>query len=108
MTKDLNHTKHRLMSQPSLEQRLSNHPQLFEKIEALVQIIENNDGKNESADIAEQAVRDKLREIGQQALSTWAENEQNKQLNSLFCQQPNLRKHVKKNSIGTVALESLK
>lgn len=105
MVKDVNKTKERLIGQASLEERLSNHPQLFETIEALLKIVENSDGENKQADIAEQRVREKLREIGQQALSSWANSEQEKQLNSLRCQDPKLRKHLKKNSIGTVALE---
>ena len=105
MVKVLNKTKERLIGQASLEERLSNHPQRFETIEALLKIVENSDRENKQADIAEQRVREKLREIGQQALSSWANSEHQKQLKSLLCQVPKLRKHLKKNSIGTVALE---
>ena len=57
----------------SLEERLTAHPQLLARIEALLNVIENSAGDIEQADLAEQRVIEEVRHIGQQALSSWAE-----------------------------------
>ncbi len=90
----------------SLEERLSAHPQLLSRIEALLNVVENSAGDIEQADLAEQRVIEEVRQIGQQALSSWAEGQHQKQVSLLRENHPSVRKHLKKNSTGTAALES--
>lgn len=59
----------------TLEQRLGQHPVLKERIETLLAIVENRDGKLEKADDAEWAVIEQLRPLGQQALGEWAQKQ---------------------------------
>lgn len=59
----------------TLEQRLAQHPALKERIETLLAIVENRDGKLEKADDAEWAVIEQLRPLGQQALGEWAQKQ---------------------------------
>ncbi len=48
---------------------------------------------------------EEVRQIGQQALSSWAERQHQKQSEKLRSSHPQVRKHLKKNSTGTPALE---
>ena len=91
----------------SLEERLSAHPQLLARIEALLNVVENRAGDIEQADLAEQRVIEEVRDIGQKALSSWAERQHQKQVRLMRQSHPQARKHLKKNSTGTAALESL-
>ena len=90
----------------SLEERLTAHPQLLSRIEALLNVVENSTGEIEQADVAEQRVIEEVRRMGQQALSSWAERQHQKQVSLLRQNHPQFRKHLKKNSTGTAALES--
>ncbi len=76
------------------------------RIEALLNVVENTAGDIEKADLAEQRVIEEVRHIGQQALSSWAEGQHQKQVKLLRSYDPQARKHLKKNSTGTAALES--
>lgn len=89
----------------SLEKRLQAYPQLRTKIEALLSVVENTDLTNTLANSAEKQVIEEMRQIGQQALQSWAETQHQKQLLLLREQKPNLRQHMKKNSIGTLVLD---
>ncbi len=90
----------------SLEERLIGYPELRERIEALLNVVENSAGDLEQADLAEQRVIEEVRQIGQQALTSWAETQHRKQLKLVRQNYPSARKHLKKNSAGTVALEA--
>ncbi len=90
----------------SLEERLSAHPHLFERIEALLNVVENSASDLEKADLAEQRVMEEVRQIGQQALVSWAEHQHQKHLELLRQNHPQVRQHLKKNFTGTPALES--
>ena len=105
MTQSLNNTKEGSTAGGSLEERLSAHPHLWERIEALLNIVENSEKENEQADLVEQRVREEVRQIGQQALYSWAESQHQKQVELLRSYHPQARKHLKKNSTGTAALE---
>ena len=105
MTQSLSSTEGTSRAVGSLEERLSVHPHLLERIEALLNIVENSAGDLEQADLAEQRVIEEVRQIGQQALRSWAESQHQKQLKLLRSYQPQVRQHLKKNSTGTAALE---
>ncbi len=106
MSQSVSSTELKLRAGRSLEERLSAHPQLLSRIEALLNVVENSAGDIEQADLAEQRVIEEVRQIGQQALSSWAERQHQKQVSVLRQNHPSLRKHLKKNSTGTAALES--
>ena len=106
MSQKISNTEVKSRADRSLEERLSAHPQLLSRIEALLNVVENSAGDIEKADLAEQRVIEEVRQIGQQALSSWAEGQHQKQVSLLRQNYPNARKHLKKNSTGTVALES--
>ncbi len=106
MSQSVSSTELKLRPERSLEERLSAHPQLLSRIEALLNVVENSAGDIEQADIAEQRVIEEVRQIGQQALSSWAEGQHQKQVSLLRSYHPQVRKHLKKNSTGTAALES--
>ena len=61
-----------MTSKRSLEERLEAHPQLRERIEALVGIVEDSAGDLDRADAAEQRVIEELRRMGNDALHAWA------------------------------------
>ncbi len=106
MSQSVSSTELKLRAGRSLEERLSAHPQLLSRIEALLNVVENSAGDIEQADLAEQRVIEEVRQIGQQALSSWAEGQHQKQVSLLRENHPSVRKHLKKNSTGTAALES--
>lgn len=56
----------------SLEERLSKHPELHQKIEQLLSVVESTDDDLARADEAERQVIKTLREMGHDALSAWA------------------------------------
>ena len=68
-------------------------------------VVENSAGDIEQADLAEQRVIEEVRQIGQQALSSWAEHQHQKQVRLMRQSHPSARKHLKKNSTGTAVLE---
>ena len=105
MKKNLNINQEMSRTKGNLEERLKAHPQLLERIEALLNVVENTGQENEQADLAEERVREEVRHIGQQALSSWADSQHQKQLKLMQENNPQARKHLKKNSIGIVALE---
>lgn len=106
MTQSLSNTERKSKAGVGLEERLSGHPQLLERIEALLNVVENSASDLETADLAEQRVMEEVRQIGQQALRSWAAGQHQKQVELLRFYQPQVRQHLKKNSTGTPALES--
>lgn len=105
MSQSLSSTEESSIAVGSLEERLLSHPHLCERIEALLNIVDNSASDLEQADEAEQRVIEEVRQIGQQALSSWAERQHQKQSEKLRSSHAQVRKHLKKNSTGTAALE---
>lgn len=62
----------------SLEQRLREHPELRERFEKMLDIVENTDGDCVRADDAELRVLEQVRGLGQELLQGWAEEGQQK------------------------------
>lgn len=84
----------------SLEDRLREHPQLRERIERMLDVMENADGEVVKADEAEQRFIEELRKIGQEALQGWAEGQQ-EQLDHHWNEREGVSRKEKKNSTGT-------
>lgn len=56
-----------------LMQRLNRHPQLRARVERLLGVVEDATGDIIKADTAERRVIEELRQMGQEALTAWAE-----------------------------------
>jgi hypothetical protein len=94
-------------AQVTREERLEAYPHLKQRIEALLNVVENAAQDWERADkaLTRQSfiVIEELRQIGQQALQAWAQTQQQQQSVQLRYHQPAVRQHRKKNSTGTAA-----
>ena len=86
--------------------RLNQHPQLRERMETLLNVVENVAGDCTKADAAEQSVIDELRNMGNEALHCWAEQAVQKATATVRDQQPALQGNGKKKSGGIRFSES--
>lgn len=66
---------------------LNAHPSLRERVEQLLQVVEDTDNNLEKADAAEQRVIEEVRKIGHTALTEWATNKNNQYEQELSDQQ---------------------
>jgi hypothetical protein len=57
----------------TLIERLDRHPLLRARVESLLAVVENATGDCEKADAAERRVIEELRQMGDEALTAWAE-----------------------------------
>ena len=57
----------------TLEERLAKYPELRAQFEEMLKIVENTQGNLIKADDAEEHVAEKVRQIGHQALTSWAQ-----------------------------------
>jgi hypothetical protein len=80
--------------------RLNQHPQLRERMETLLKVVENVAGDCTKADAAEQAVMEELRNMGNEALQGWAERAVQNATATVREQQPALQGNGKKKSGG--------
>ena len=80
-------------------QRLVQHPELFERFQMLLGIVENADGDSFTADQAEQKVIDEIRLLGQRALTDWAQRKAQR-LDDDYKERRDLHRSGKKNSTG--------
>ena len=81
--------------------RLKQHPKLLDRMEALLNVVENVAGDCTKADDAEQYVIEELRKMGNDALHCWADTAVNKAAEQLRQQQSELHGSGKKKSAGT-------
>ena len=91
----------------SLEARLSDHPELRTKVEALLAVVENAAGDVEKAAEAERRVTEELRQLGNEALHAWARRQVERK-ESEVAQQPGVQRKEKKTSMGTPGTEPSK
>lgn len=54
-------------------ERLNRHPLLRARVESLLEVVENAAGECEKADVVERQVIKELRQMGNEALTAWAE-----------------------------------
>ena len=85
--------------------RIQAHPGLEERIEAILDIMENKSGEFITADEAEGKAIVEVQKLGQELLKGWALNQQNKAIKLAEETHPNMKKHGKKNFIGNRPLE---
>lgn len=89
----------------NLVARIQAYPGLEERIEAILDIMENNYGEFTTADQAEGKAIEEIQKLGQELLKGWALSQQNRSLEVAKKTHPNLKKHGKKNYIGKQHLE---
>jgi len=80
--------------------RLNQHPQLRERMEFLLNVIENTGGDCTKADDAERCVIEELRKMGNDALHCWADKALNQSIAKLREAHPELYGNGKKKSVG--------
>ena len=83
-----------------LLERLNSHPLLRARVESLFEVVEDAAGDCEKADAAERRVIEELRQMGNEALTAWAERGVEKHA-ALAQAEPDGRPGGKKNFIGT-------
>jgi hypothetical protein len=80
--------------------RLKHHPHLRERMETLLNVVENVAGDCSKADAAEQAVIEELRTLGNEALQGWAERAVQRATATVRHEQPTVQGNGKKKSGG--------
>ena len=79
---------------------LNEHPKLRDRMEALLNIIDNTKGDCRRADDAEQHVIDELRKMGNEVLQSWGEKAALKAGEELRKEQAGLHGNGKKKFVG--------
>ncbi len=80
--------------------RLNQHPKLRNRMESLLQVVENSAGNCIKADDAERYVIEELRKMGSDALHCWADKATQNTEQTLRQQQPELHSNGKKKFVG--------
>lgn len=84
--------------------RLQRHPELLEQVVALLDEVDNRAGTLNTGDDAEDAIVERVRQLGRQALTGWAER---RHAAVQPVRTPGLRQGGKKNSAGRPPLAPL-
>ena len=85
--------------------RLSKHPELLNRIDRLLDIIENQDGQATLADDVEERVVGEMRKFGKEVLEEWAKDESQRREENVLSSGVYVKKKSKKNSTGTPRME---
>ena len=99
MAKQWSEMEGRLKPSRSLEERLREHPELQAKVESLLAVVENAAGDVEKAAEAERRVTEELRQLGSEALHSWARRQAQRKEEEV-AQQPGVQRKERKTSIG--------
>jgi hypothetical protein len=90
-----------------LFERLNRYPHLRSRMESLLAVVEDAEGDYEKANVAERRVIEELRQMGNEALTAWAERGVEKQ--TVWAQaELEWRPGGKKNCTGTPPLVKLR
>jgi len=88
-----------------LTRRLKQYPKLRNRVESLLNVVENVEGDCTKADAAERYVIEELRKMGSDALHCWGDNAANKSAEQFSEKSLSSHRHGKKKFIGTQPLE---
>jgi hypothetical protein len=91
-------------SDQNLLNRLNQHPTIYQRVEAILNIVENTAGNCTKANDAEQQVIDELRQLGSEVLHSWAESVAQQSEKDLKNQGLKIESNGKKKSAGTLNL----
>lgn len=80
----------------SLDERFRAHPQSYERLQAIADLMEASIAAGCSADEAEERAVEQIRQLGQALLQDWAVQAQEQSLQQAREQEPQALKHVKK------------
>lgn len=80
-------------------ERLVRHPELYDRFQELLEIVENADGAALTADEAEEMVVQEIRQLGREALQAWASHKQTRVAHQ-YETRLGLQRRGKKNSTG--------
>lgn len=83
-----------------LIKRIQAQPGLEERIEAILDIMENKSGEFITADEAERKAIEEIQKLGQELLKGWALNQQDQAVKKAEQTHSNAKKHGKKNFTG--------
>jgi hypothetical protein len=89
------------MSKRSIDERLKTHPMLQGRIEAILEIVEDSAGEVARADEAERRMIEEVRQLGNEALQSWAERKVGEQEGAVLRQGEEVKRNGKKNFAGT-------
>lgn len=89
----------------TLEERLHSHPRLKNRVESLLEIVEDTSPEIEKADEAELRVIEELRRLGNELLHEWAFTKETVHVEEFRENHAAMVGHGKKNCIGTPPLE---
>ena len=98
------HIEQSARKKPTLIERLEEHPELKERFERILDIVDNVGGDVEKADEAERRAIEALRQLGNEVVHEWARRQQHKketQYNAL----PGVDRKEKKTSTGSRSSE---
>jgi hypothetical protein len=88
----------------NLLERLEKHPELKERFEMIVDIVENVSGEVEKADEAERRAIEAVRQLGNEIVHGWAQRQQQKKENEC-AQREKVSRKGKKRSTGSRSSE---
>jgi hypothetical protein len=88
----------------NLLERLEKHPELKERFEMIVDIVENAAGDVEKADEAERRAIEAVRQLGNEIVQGWAERQHQKKEDE-WDKKSGMSRKAKKNSIGSRSSE---
>lgn len=91
----------------NLSERLEQHPELKERFEMILDIVENTSGDLEKADEAERRAIEAVRQLGDEIVQGWAQRQHQKKENECD-QKGELSRKEKKLSTGSRSSEKSK
>lgn len=80
----------------SIEERLNNHLTLKNRVDELLNIVENVNGDIRKADDAEEMVIESLRKMGNEVLHRWAKNREQREVEQVRTKQGQFKSSGKK------------
>ena len=91
----------------SLTERLEEHPELRQRFEMILDIVENTGGDVEKANEAERRAIEAVRQLGNEIVHGWAQRQHQKK-ETEFERRPDVNRKEKKTSIGSRSSERSK
>lgn len=86
-------------------EKLSSNPTLRKRFEEILNIANNSSGKLITADEAEIRTIEEVQKLGREVLKEWAVNQHEQAIKTTKKENPKVKKHIKKNSIGNQHLD---
>lgn len=92
------------LERKSVPERLQAHPQLWARVEQLLDLVEGTQAEVIKAAEAEQLLGEQLQQLGQETLQAWAEARHDRQVR-YWDQRAGVNRKEKKDSTGTRATD---